>query len=68
MKITGIITFALGIMFIILESVFYGDVDANGVLQESLFLPLGILFTIIGSFLLAVHSINLLCHALKKTN
>lgn len=38
----------LGVLFGILESVLYGHVDENNVLQESLFLPLSFLFVFLG--------------------
>jgi len=31
----------LGIISLAMENIFYGHIDHNGVLQESLFLPLG---------------------------
>jgi len=65
MKITGITLLAIGIVFIVLENVFYGDVNADGVLQEGLFMPLGALVTIIGLLLLVVCVIKYFYQRLK---
>ena len=37
-----------GILSLVLENIFYGYIDQNGVLQESLFLPLGTLSFLLG--------------------
>ncbi len=42
--ITSLLLLAVGIAFIILENIFYQYVDKDGVLHESLFLPLGFIF------------------------
>jgi len=52
-RLFGIIAIAVAILFWLAETTFYGDVDANGVLQESLFLPLTFLFAIVGIMLIA---------------
>ena len=38
----------LGILSIAMENIFYGDIDKNGVLQESFFLPLGMFSFLLG--------------------
>ena len=68
MKITGIILLTIGTVFIVLENVFYGDVNADGVLQESLFMPLGALATIIGLVLLIINAGKYFYLQLKKQN
>lgn len=48
----GYFFIVLGVIFIILENIFYQFIDKNGILHESLFLPLGVLFFIVGFLLL----------------
>lgn len=54
MKTTGIILLAIGVVSIIIQNTFYGYVDAEGVLHDSIFLPLGVMATILGIGLLLV--------------
>ena len=44
----GLFLLILGIVFILLENIFYDYVDSKGILQESLFLPLGAISIIVG--------------------
>ncbi|WP_282611260.1 DUF3955 domain-containing protein [Pelagibius sp. Alg239-R121] len=52
--IVSIAALAGGAISLMLESIFYGYVDADGVLQESLFLPIGFLLLVLGAVLFAV--------------
>ncbi len=52
-RLFGFASIVAGILFWLAETVFYGDIGANGVLQESLFLPLAFLFAIVGIMLIA---------------
>ena len=63
MKIAGIIFLIIGIASITIQNTFYGYVDAEGVLHDSLFLPLGAFAIILGIFLLSVRGKTVL---LKK--
>lgn len=45
---TGIFLTLLGVIFLLIEHLFYQYVDNNGFLQESLFFPLFIFFLIFG--------------------
>lgn len=47
----SIISIILGIVCLFLEGTLYGGVDDNGVLQESFFLPLGMLSLLLGIFI-----------------
>ncbi len=38
----------LGILSLVMENIFYGNIDENGVLQESFFLPLGSVSFLLG--------------------
>jgi uncharacterized membrane protein YidH (DUF202 family) len=53
----------LGILLLVMENIFYGYIDQNGVLQESFFLPMGV-----ASFLLGVVSllVSTICVLFKK--
>lgn len=50
-KIVSILLIAVGIICLILEGTFYGYIDESGVLQESFFLPLGMLTLLLGIFI-----------------
>ena len=38
----------LGMLSLVMENIFYGYIDQNGVLQESYFLPMGIAIFLLG--------------------
>ena len=48
----------LGTLFLALENVWYGDIGPDGVLQESLFLPLGMASFLLGMAGLAVDALR----------
>lgn len=54
MKTATFIFLAIGTAFIFIQNTFYGYVDVDGVLRDSLFLPLGTLATIVGLTLLTI--------------
>jgi hypothetical protein len=58
MKKIGIIFIIIGIISIIIQNTFYGYVDSSGILHDSLFLPLGVFFTIIGVLLFIISKIK----------
>lgn len=47
----SILLITMGVICLFLESTFYGSVDNDGTLQESLFLPLGMLCLLSGIFI-----------------
>ena len=51
MKIIGTTFLVIGIISVIIQNTFYGYVDAEGVLHDSLFLPIGVISVIIGTIL-----------------
>ncbi|WP_282611311.1 DUF3955 domain-containing protein [Pelagibius sp. Alg239-R121] len=53
-QITGIAALVASAISLLLENIFYGYVGAEGVLQESLFLPIGFLLLALGAALVAV--------------
>ncbi|QCO55491.1 DUF3955 domain-containing protein [Pseudorhodobacter turbinis] len=53
LRVAGIITLIIASLFWMAETFFYGDINAEGVLQESLFLPFTFLFAVAGIALLA---------------
>lgn len=55
--IGGSILLALAGLAGLMESLFYGGIDAHGVLQESLFLPLAFIFLI---FAIILYGLSLL--------
>ncbi|WP_157859744.1 DUF3955 domain-containing protein [Tritonibacter mobilis] len=58
LQLTGLIGAIAGLVFLLLERLFYGDLDENGVLQESFFLPLGFLLLIAGILLFAIGTVK----------
>ncbi|KPB02690.1 DUF3955 domain-containing protein [Ahrensia marina] len=53
-RLIGISAIIIAVLFWLAEKVFYGGIDADGVLQESFFLPLSFLVGAIGILLLVV--------------
>lgn len=54
LKISGVICLVLAGLSWLAETSVYGDVDAQGVLQESFFMLLGFILIILGVAMLAV--------------
>lgn len=54
----GILLIIIGLVSILLENIFYQYLDAEGVLHESLFLPLGGLSILIGLISFAVYALS----------
>ena len=54
LRIAGIIALVLAGLSWLAETVFYGDIDTNGVLQESFFLPLTFFLAALGVILILV--------------
>jgi hypothetical protein len=63
----GIIILFIGIIFLKLEGVFYGNrLDENNVIQESWFMPLSIIFIFVGVIILLIQFILFILHIFKK--
>lgn len=54
LKVSGVICLVLAGLSWLGETSFYGDVDAQGVLQESFFMPLGVILAFLGIGMLAI--------------
>jgi len=50
----GLITLVLAFLSWLAETLFYGDINAEGMLQESFFLPLTFILALIGVVLVTV--------------
>lgn len=50
----GFVSFFLAVLCFVCESLWYGDIGEDGVLNESFFLPLGYIFAALGIVLVAV--------------
>jgi hypothetical protein len=61
---SGLFFLFAGIVFLFLENTFYQYIDEEGFLHESLFLPLGTFFLIIGSLLISFFIIKILWRSL----
>lgn len=60
MKVTGIVLLSIGIISILIQNTFYGYMDTEGVIHDSVFLPLGALATLAGALFLAFCGIRYL--------
>ena len=56
--IAGVIFIALGIISLCIQKTYYGYVDADGVLHDSLFLPFAFIFAGIGLLLLLIQGLR----------
>jgi hypothetical protein len=52
LRTAGLIALVLAGLSWLAETAFYGDIDANGVLQENFFLPLTFTFVVLGIVLI----------------
>ncbi len=65
LTLLGITFLLLGILSGIIQNTFYGYVDAEGVLRDSLFLPLSFLFIGLGLVLFLVKTVLFFLHRHK---
>ena len=56
--IAGVIFIALGVASLCIQNTYYGYVDADGVLHDSLYLPFAFIFTGIGLLLLLIQGLK----------
>ena len=66
LSITTIAFFLLGLISGVIQNTFYGYIDADGVIHDSLFLPLSAIFILIGVILLIVKLIIFIVRKLRK--
>ena len=66
LSITGIIFITLGIISGFIQNTYYGYIDADGVLHDSLFLPLAFLFAGLGLLILLIKAVIIFAHELAK--
>lgn len=59
---------SIGAVFLLLENTFYQYVDENGLLHESLFLPLGMFSLIFGFILLLIYMAKILMRLFSKSH
>ena len=60
MKKTSFTMIVVGSILLVIQNMFYGYVDANGVLRDSLFLPVGMITLMIGvSLLIGSYILNI---------
>jgi len=59
---TAVTFIILGFISGYIQSTYYGYVDEQGILHDSIFLPLGVLLLFIGVILLAVAMVRKLVH------
>lgn len=54
----SVLSIIAGVIFLIIENIFYQYLDKSGILHESFFLPLGVACIIAGVFLMIVYLIQ----------
>lgn len=62
----GVVLLVVGIVFLILENTFYQYLSDDGVLHESLFLPLGTLSLFFGMAIFVFLGIKLFYHGILR--
>lgn len=62
----GLIFISLGVLFIFAENTFYQYVDENGILHESLFLPLGVFSVLLGFIVILLVTIAKIRNIMKR--
>ena len=65
---TGLFLLLIGAIFIFLENTYYQYLDENGVLHESLFMPLGALALISGIILLIYYAAKEIIALVRKSH
>ncbi len=55
--IVSLVFILLGSVFLFIQNNYFGYVDTDGILHDSIFLPLGVFSTLIGGVILGVHSL-----------
>lgn len=64
--ILATLAFVLGIACIVFENYYYQYIDADGVLHESLFLPIGVVMILLGTIGYVFVIARIFSHYLKK--
>ena len=59
LSIAGIVFISLGIVSGLIQNIFYGYVDSDGILRDSLFLPLAFIFLGVGLILLTLNILRI---------
>ena len=60
LSIAGIVFISLGIVSGLIQNIFYGYVDSDGILRDSLFLPLAFIFLGVGLILLTLNILRII--------
>lgn len=66
LSILGIVFITLGIISGFIQNTYYGYIDADGVVHDSLFLPLAFVFAGIGLLILLIKAAILFAHKSAK--
>ena len=59
LSIAGIVFISLSIVSGLIQNIFYGYVDSDGILRDSLFLPLAFIFLGVGLILLTLNILRI---------
>jgi uncharacterized membrane protein len=66
LALIGIVLIALGMISGFIQHNYYGYIDAEGVIHDSIFLPLAFFLTMIGSLLLLICMVRFVIHKFRK--
>jgi hypothetical protein len=66
MNKTGLLLLAVGVTSLVIQNTFYGYVDADGVIHDSLFLPIGSFSLVLSLLVFSVSGARCLLNKYKK--
>ena len=66
LSIAGIVFISLGIVSGLIQNIFYGYVDSDGILRDSLFLPLAFIFLGVGLILLTLNILRIIVRTSRR--
>ena len=64
--LSGFVFTLIGVVSVLIENTFYQYIDEDGLLHESLFMPLGVVFLAIGLLLIFVFSVLKLARLVRR--
>lgn len=64
--LSGFVFALIGVVSVLIENTFYQYIDEDGLLHESLFMPLGVVFLAIGLLLIFVFSVLKLARLVRR--
>ena len=66
LSIAGVVFISLGIVSGLTQNIFYGYVDSDGILRDSLFLPFAFIFFGVGLIFLTVNVFRIIVRTIRR--